>query len=145
MSIVPFGRGRSGSSDPFSLHLWDPFLSFPFNTPFAPLSLDLWNPLESYPFGASLARPSSGVEWKETPEAHLFRANLPGVREEEVQVEVDGQTLQISGGGFLSRFSLPETAKVDHLRAGMEHGLLLVAVPKVDVKKPEVTVVEISG
>ncbi|XP_022019053.1 17.3 kDa class I heat shock protein-like, partial [Helianthus annuus] len=38
------------------------------------------------------------VDWKETPEAHVFKADLPGIKKEEVKVEVeDGNILQITG------------------------------------------------
>ncbi|GFY94195.1 HSP20-like chaperones superfamily protein [Actinidia rufa] len=36
------------------------------------------------------------IDWKETPEAHINQADLPGLSKEEVKVE-DGRILQISG------------------------------------------------
>ncbi|KAB2073767.1 hypothetical protein E1A91_A07G108900v1 [Gossypium mustelinum] len=106
------------------------------------------------------------VDWKETPEAHVFKADLPGLKKEEVKVEVEeGRVLQISGerskeqeekndkwhrverssGKFLRRFRLPENAKMEQVKASMENGLLTVTVPKVEDKKPEVKAIEISG
>ncbi|KAF9601355.1 hypothetical protein IFM89_019087 [Coptis chinensis] len=106
------------------------------------------------------------IDWKETPEAHIFKADLPGFKKEEVKVEVEeGRVLQISGernkekeekndtwhrverksGSFLRRFRLPENAKVDEVKASMENGVLTVTVPKEEVKKSEVKSVEISG
>jgi HSP20 family protein len=106
------------------------------------------------------------IDWKETPEAHVFKADLPGVKKEEVKVEVeDDNVLVISGerskekedkndkwhrlerssGKFRRRFRLPENAKTDHVKAGMENGVLTVTVPKAEVKKPEVKAIEISG
>ncbi|XP_009380957.3 16.9 kDa class I heat shock protein 1 [Musa acuminata AAA Group] len=155
MSIVR----RSNVFDPFSLDLFDdPFHGFPFDT-FRSLSESL--PSETW------AVANTRIDWKETPEAHVFKADLPGVKKEEVKVEVeDGRVLQISGersreeeekkndkwhrverssGRFLRRFRLPENAKVDEVKASMEDGVLTVTVPKHEVKMPEVKAIEISG
>ena len=96
----------------------------------------------------------------------MFKADLPGLNKEEVKVEVeDDRMLQISGermvekeekkdtwhrverssGKFLRRFRLPENAKMDQIKASMENGVLTVTVPKVEVKKPDVKSIEISG
>ncbi|KAE9463534.1 hypothetical protein C3L33_04565, partial [Rhododendron williamsianum] len=106
------------------------------------------------------------IDWKETPEAHVFKADLPGLKKEEVKVEVEeGRILQISGersrekeekndkwhrierssGKFFRRFQLPENAKMDQVKATMENGVLTVTVPKAEVKKPEVKAIDISG
>ncbi|CAL2263854.1 unnamed protein product [Prunus armeniaca] len=106
------------------------------------------------------------IDWKETPEAHVFKADLPGLKKEEVKVEVeDDRVLQISGerdvekedkndkwhrverssGKFLRRFQLPENAKVDEIKAAMENGVLSVTVPNTEMKKPNAKAIEISG
>ncbi|KAL5730164.1 hypothetical protein ACHQM5_003022 [Ranunculus cassubicifolius] len=148
------------------------------NDPFS--SLDVWDPFQNFPFGggSSLSFPRSDfsnettqfantrVDWRETPEAHIFKADLPGIHKEEVKVEVEeGRVLQIRGertkeqeeqndtwhrverssGSFLRRFRLPENAKIDEVNATMEHGVLTVTVPKQEVRKPEVKAIDISG
>ncbi|XP_021828829.1 18.5 kDa class I heat shock protein-like [Prunus avium] len=158
MSIIPSFR-RGSIFDPLSLDAWDPFKDFPF-----PSS----SSLSTFP---EFSRENSAflntrIDWKETPEAHLFKADLPGLKKEEVKVEVeDDRVLQISGsrnvekedkndkwhrverssGKFLRRFQLPENAKVDEIKAAMENGVLSVTVPKAEVKKPDVKAIEISG
>ncbi|CAJ1970964.1 unnamed protein product [Sphenostylis stenocarpa] len=159
MSLIPsfFGGERSNVFDPFSLDMWDPFEGFPFSTSLANVTSSS---------GEDSAIANTRVDWKETPQSHVFNVDLPGLKKEEVRVEVeDGKVLQISGersrekeekndrwhrverstGKFLRRFRLPENAKLDEVKAGMENGVLTVTVPKVEEKKPEVKSIKISG
>ncbi|KAJ3696094.1 hypothetical protein LUZ60_001471 [Juncus effusus] len=151
MSLI---RRSNNIFDPFSLELWDPFNAFPR------LSSSLSFPSETSAFA------SARIDWKETPEAHIFKADLPGIKKEEVKVEVEeGNVLQISGertkekeekndtwhrverssGKFMRRFRLPENVKMDQIKAAMENGVLTVTVPKEEMKKPEVKSIDISG
>ncbi|XP_028798375.1 17.3 kDa class I heat shock protein [Neltuma alba] len=156
MSLIPgvVGGRRSSIFDPFSLDVWDPFKDFPFPSSLSTSSQD------------NSAFVSTRVDWKETPEAHVFKADLPGLKKDDVKVEIeDDRVLQISGernvekedkndtwhrverssGKFMRRFRLPENAKMDQVKASMENGVLTVTVPKEEVKKPEVKAIEISG
>ncbi len=159
MSLIPssfFGSRRSNVFDPFSLDIWDPFQD---------MSTALTGPRSEFS-NETAAFANARIDWKETPEAHVFKADLPGLKKEEVKVEVEeGRILQISGerskekeekkdkwhrverssGKFLRRFRLPENAKVDQVKAAMENGVLTVTVPKEEVKKPDVKSIEISG
>ncbi|KAK5830601.1 17.3 kDa class I heat shock protein [Gossypium arboreum] len=156
MAMIPsfFGSRRSNVFDPFSLDVWDPFKDFPLSS-----SLTSQTPETS-------AFVNTRIDWKETPEAHVFKADVPGLKKEEVKVEVeDDRVLQISGernmekedkndtwhrverssGKFMRRFRLPENAKMDQIKASMENGVLTVTVPKLEVKKPDVKAIDISG
>ncbi|KAH1066911.1 hypothetical protein E1A91_D05G097800v1 [Gossypium mustelinum] len=156
MAMIPsfFGNRRSNVFDPFSLDVWDPFKDFPLSS-----SLTSQTPETS-------AFVNTRIDWKETPEAHVFKADVPGLKKEEVKVEVeDDRVLQISGerniekedkndtwhrverssGKFMRRFRLPENAKMDQIKASMENGVLTVTVPKLEVKKPDVKAIDISG
>ncbi|WVZ56380.1 hypothetical protein U9M48_006921 [Paspalum notatum var. saurae] len=151
---------RSNVFDPFSLDLWDPFQGFPFNSGNGSLFPRVSTGSETAAFAGAR------IDWKETPEAHVFTADVPGLKKEEVKVEVeDGNVLQISGerskeqeekndkwhrverssGKFLRRFMLPENAKTEQIKASMENGVLTVTVPKEEAKKPEVKAVQITG
>ncbi|GLU02284.1 hypothetical protein SLE2022_195380 [Rubroshorea leprosula] len=156
MSLIPsfFGNRRNSVFDPFSLDVWDPFRDFQFPSPRTSFSPE------------TSAFVNTRVDWRETPEAHVFKADLPGIKKEEVKVEVeDDRVLQISGarniekedkndtwhrverssGQFMRRFRLPENAKLDQIKASMENGVLTVTVPKAEVKKLNVKAIQISG
>ncbi|CDP19642.1 unnamed protein product [Coffea canephora] len=160
MALVPsiFGGRRSNIFDPFSLDIWDPFEGFPFS-----------RTLANFPSGTdreTAVFTNARVDWRETPEAHIVQADLPGLKKEEVKVEVeDGRILKISGersreqeeksdtwhrverssGKFIRSFRMPENAKTEEIKASMENGVLTVTVPKVEEKKPEVKAINISG
>eukprot|EP00475_Leptophrys_vorax_P027177 TRINITY_DN3874_c0_g1_i1.p1 TRINITY_DN3874_c0_g1~~TRINITY_DN3874_c0_g1_i1.p1 ORF type:complete len:124 (-),score=21.18 TRINITY_DN3874_c0_g1_i1:153-494(-) len=111
---------------------------------------------------------ATAVDVKETPEAFKFVADLPGLRKEEVKVQVeDNNLLTISGersrevkeetekfhrverstGKFLRRFRLPENVEVDKISASSENGVLTVTVPKMkppEPKKPAIMDVPIN-
>uniref|UniRef100_A0A7C9D5L5 Uncharacterized protein n=1 Tax=Opuntia streptacantha TaxID=393608 RepID=A0A7C9D5L5_OPUST len=156
MSLIPsFVGHRTNVLEPFPLDLWDPFQGF-FSTalsnmPLAQETSDFVTPR---------------VDWKETPEAHIFKVDLPGLKRDEVKVEVEGgRILHISGersreeedkndkwhcvergsGKFLRRFRLPLNVKMDEVKATMENRFLTVVVPKEEPKKPEVKTIEVSG
>ncbi|VVB16627.1 unnamed protein product [Arabis nemorensis] len=158
LSLIPsiFGERRSNVFDPFSQDVWDPFEGF--FTPVANANASTARDLAAFT--------NAKVDWKQTPEAHVFKADLPGLKKEEVKVEVeDKNILQISGerskeneekndkwhrverasGKFMRSFRLPENAKVEEVKATMENGVLTVTVPKTSEKKPDVKSIDISG
>jgi HSP20 family protein len=93
-------------------------------------------------------------EVKETKDSYLFKADLPGVKESDLDISVTGNRLTISGerqqekkdegdtfyayersyGSFSRSFTLPEGIDVDHINGELRDGVLNVVVPK----KPEV-------
>ncbi len=93
-------------------------------------------------------------EVKETKEAYVFKADLPGIQESDLDISLTGNRLTVSGkreeekreeddryfafersyGGFSRSFTLPEGVDLEHAEAGLTNGVLTVTLPK----KPEV-------
>ncbi|XP_027359065.1 class I heat shock protein-like [Abrus precatorius] len=110
---------------------------------------------------------STPTDWKETKDAHVFISDLPGLKKDDIKVQVvEGRILQICGerkneneddknikchriercrGKFQRRFRLPENAKVEQVKAHMENGVLVVNIPKQEVKKPQTKLIPIDG
>ncbi|KAL7264503.1 hypothetical protein ACSBR1_002456 [Camellia fascicularis] len=96
MFLIPsfFGNRQTNIFYPFSSDIWDPFNGF-FT------SSDIWDPFNGF-FTSSLSNfPASAreasqfatvrIDWKKTLEAHIFKADLPGLKKEEVKVKISGE------------------------------------------------------
>jgi HSP20 family protein len=86
------------------------------------------------------------VETEEDDDAYLVRAELPGMKSDDVNVELSGNELRINGevsedgangktlrqrhGKFAYHMSLPADADVDKADAMMNDGVLTVRLPK---------------
>ncbi|KAK4439520.1 class I heat shock protein [Sesamum alatum] len=133
----------------------------------------LSDPVFSEALGLGPSRTGASMDWKETPEAHIFKFDLPGLTKEDVQLQVhDDRVLHISAdrraeedyggksnlkwhckervdaGSFCREFRLPENALVDQIKASMSNGVLVVTVPKDHSKKKKHAkkhAVEIAG
>lgn len=114
-----------------------------------------WDPFrEMGPF-MSLERATfaPAFEVKETDNAYVFKADLPGVKESDLEVHITGNRLTVGGkresekeeknerfytyersyGSFSRSFTLPAGADLDKCNAHLDSGVLTLSVPK----KPE--------
>ena len=103
------------------------------------------------------------VDIEEDNREYIVKAELPGMKKEEVKLKVEGGTLTISGerkaekeekekkyhrlersyGTFQRSFTLPEGTQPEKISAEFKDGVLLVHLPKDEKAKPkaiEVTV-----
>jgi HSP20 family protein len=96
-------------------------------------------------------------EVKETKEALVLRADLPGVKSEDLDVSVQANVLTVSGkreqekkatdetwhmvermyGSFTRSFTLPEAVDTKGLDAELKDGVLTVTLPKAPEAKPQ--------
>jgi len=98
---------------------------------------------------------SPAFEVKETTEAFVVRADLPGVSESDLDIAVHNSVLTVSGsrqaeerkegenyalyerqyGSFSRSFSLPDTADGERIEAKLDNGVLTLTIAKkVDAK-----------
>ena len=103
---------------------------------------------------AAAAGWAPAVDVEETEDAYRVEAELPGVDRDDVQVEVSGDVLTITGefkerertgilrrrtrrtGRFEFRTTLPNAVDSDKITASLQDGVLAVNVPKAAEAKP---------
>jgi HSP20 family protein len=118
---------------------WDPFREM---TPFVPQS-----PAGFVP----------SFEIKETKDAYLFKADLPGVKEADLNVTVTGNRLTVSGkregekqeqtdtyytyersyGDFTRAFTLPDGIDMNSIHAELKDGVLNLSIQKLPEAQPK--------
>ncbi|XP_024403967.1 16.9 kDa class I heat shock protein 1 [Physcomitrium patens] len=105
------------------------------------------------------------MDWRETADAHILKTDMPGVRSDDVKVQViDGEVVEISGtrkkeepkegdewhhverpsGFFFRSFRIPENAKADDLKAQVADGVLTITLPKKKKPEPQIRQIRIS-
>jgi HSP20 family protein len=111
--------------------------------------LDAWAQL---PLRLDAFTPIADIE--ETPEAYLIEIELPGIKRGDVEIEISGRRLTISGerkekervgilrrrdrriGQFRYEIDLPGDVTEDAVEANMNAGVLAVKLPKPETDKP---------
>jgi HSP20 family protein len=119
-------------------------------------SVDPWQAMFRDPFGTMMPYGnertfSPSFEVRETKDAFLFKADLPGMKEEDVDIEMHGNRLTISGkreaeheekdgdtvyayersyGSFCRAFTLPDNVDTENVSCDLKDGVLTLAVPK---------------
>lgn len=154
-SLIPFGRGNLPATQPVA-------------DPFAQMRRDMDRLFEEFArgFGTPAASAFAGnaflsprVDVSETDAGLDLKAELPGVPEENVHLELADNVLTLKAehrtereekdekrtwhiveraeGSFLRRFQLPFEADADHVKAEFKDGVLSVHVPRKRVPEKE--------
>lgn len=136
----PLQRMREFMRDPFramhELLRWDPFRE-----------------IEPRTWGVRAWSPDFDV--RETKDSYVFKADLPGVKKEDLDISLVGDRLRVSGkreeeeetkddtyyayernyGSFTRTFTLPDTADTEHVSAKLSDGELTLVIPKTTESK----------
>lgn len=147
MSNLPV---RKTPAQPASTAAWDPFRLM--------REMVRWDPFREMapllPADATAFDPAFDV--RETKDAYVFRADMPGMKSDDVSVTVEGGRLNVSGtreseheekgdtyysrertfGSFVRTFTLPQGANASDVRADLTDGVLTVSIAKAAEAQP---------
>ena len=97
------------------------------------------------------------VDIYETDEKMVIKVELPGLKKEDIDIEVRDSTLTLKGerkfekeikresyhrverayGSFQRSFTLPSTVKQEAIEASFKEGILEISLPKAEAVKPK--------
>jgi HSP20 family protein len=100
---------------------------------------------------------SPSIEMYEKDNNYIVRMELPGIKPEDVDISVSGETLTVKGqrtppedikdeayqlcetcyGEFSRSIILPESVDADKIEANFENGILNLRIPKAEEAKPK--------
>src|SRR5215212_2830749 len=115
--------------------------------------------------GGTLRRWMPAMDLVETGDHFVLRADLPGMSEEDVTIEVEERVLTISGerkaehsenkdgyhrverafGSFSRSLTLPEGVDAEAVAASFDRGVLEVRIPKPEQTKPKRVSISVGG
>jgi len=115
--------------------------------------------------GSTLRRWIPAMDLVETAQDFVLRADLPGVAEDDVKIELEDRVLTIAGerkaeheerkegyyrverssGSFNRTLTLPEGVDPAAVKASFDKGVLEVRIPKPEEKKPHRVAISIGG
>jgi len=113
--------------------------------------------------GSTMRRWMPAMDLVETEDNFVLRADLPGMKEDDVKIEFEDGTLTVSGerkaehetknegyyrverafGSFSRSLTLPQGVDAEAVTANFENGVLEVRIPKPEERKPRR--IEIGG
>jgi HSP20 family protein len=105
------------------------------------------------------------MDLAETENHFVLRADLPGMREEDVAIELEDNVLTVSGerkadheengegfyrverafGAFSRSLTLPQGVDAEAVSAGFTNGVLEVRIPKPEQRKPRKIAISTTG
>jgi HSP20 family protein len=115
--------------------------------------------------GQTMRRWMPAMDLVETEDDFVLRADLPGLSESDVNIELEDNVLTISGerktehearkegyyrverasGSFSRSLTLPEGVDPEHIRANFDKGVLEIHIPKPEQRKPRKVTISAGG
>jgi HSP20 family protein len=115
--------------------------------------------------GGTLRRWIPAMDLVETENEFVLRADLPGLSENDVKIELEDNTLTVSGerraeheerkegyyrierssGAFARSLTLPEGVDAEAVRASFDKGVLEVRIPKPEERKPKMVAISVGA
>ena len=115
--------------------------------------------------GSSLRRWVPAMDLVETEDHFVLRADLPGLTDKDVSIELEDNVLTVSGerqaeheetkqgyfrveratGGFRRSLTLPEGVDADAVQASFANGVLEVRIPKPEERKPRKVAISVDA
>ena len=115
--------------------------------------------------GSQLRRWVPAMDLVEVENAFVLRADLPGLSEQDVNIEVEDNVLTVSGerkaeheerkegyyrverasGSFRRSLTLPEGVDPESVSANFEHGVLEIRIPKPQQRTPRKVAISVGG
>jgi HSP20 family protein len=114
--------------------------------------------------GTSVRRWVPAMDLAETDDHFVLRADLPGLAEEDVSIELEDNVLTVSGerktehqdrkegyvrversfGTFSRSLTLPEGVEPDAIEASFDNGVLEVRIPQPEERKPRKVAISVG-
>ena len=115
--------------------------------------------------GTALRRWIPPMDLVETEDDFVLRVDLPGLSQDDVNIELDDKVLTVSGertaeheerkegfyrverasGHFKRSLTLPEGVDPESVRARFDRGVLEVRIPKPEERKPRKVAISVDG
>ncbi len=115
--------------------------------------------------GSTLRRWVPAMDLLETEDDFVLRADLPGLSEKDVNIELEANVLTVSGerkveheerkegyyrverasGSFSRSLTLPEGVDPEAVKASFDRGVLEIRIPKPEQRKPRKVTISAGG
>ncbi|MFO7280521.1 MAG: Hsp20/alpha crystallin family protein [Thermoanaerobacterales bacterium] len=134
------------------LERWNPFEEFDRLHRQLLSWLDTWSPLSWPDVTTTAFTPVADVE--ETDDAYLVELEVPGIKRDDLDIEVSGRRLSVRGerkekervgvlrrreravGRFSYELTLPSGIEEDEVEARLDDGVLSIRLPKPERERP---------